>query len=184
MVVTSIVGLLYEYFIAFMVLIMKSMMLILILFVVVIIDILLGGKTNVLSLTAEVAPSIGLTIYKMPNISSYELHVRSMEGLEWSLTTYSFSEPHEWEHVTVTWHDMWGLRVFINGEPSSYTNLPEFIATGDLVPATHVKIGGVLGENGSVSSLGTNLQMSDLRIWERFVSEEEVMANYMTSCKY
>ena len=165
-------------------LIMKSMMLILILFVVVIIDILLGGKTNVLSLTAEVAPSTGLTIYKMPNISLYELHVRSMEGLKWSLTTYSFSEPQEWEHVTVTWHDTWGLRVFINGEPSSYTNLPEFIATGDLVPATHVKIGGVLGENGSVSSLGTNLQMSDLRIWERFVSEEEVMANYMTSCKY
>ena len=184
MVVTSIVAFLYVYFIAFGVLIMKSMMLILILFVVVIIDILLGGKTNVLSLTAEVAPSTGLTIYKMPNISSYELHVRSMEGLEWSLTTHSSSEPHEWEHVTVTWHDMWGLRVFINGEPSSYTNLPEFIATGDLVPATHVKIGGVLGENGSISSLGTNLQMSDLRIWERFVSEEEVMANYMTSCKY
>ena len=107
-----------------------------------------------------------------------------MEGLEWSLTTYSFSEPHEWEHVTVTWHDMWGLRVFINGEASSHTNLPEFIATEDLVPATHIKIGGVLGGNGSVTPLGTNLQMSDLRIWERFVSEEEVMANYMTSCKY
>lgn len=154
------------------------------LFVVVIIDILLGEKTNVLSLTAEVAPSTRLTIYKMPKISSYELRVRSMEGLEWSLTTYISSEPHEWEHVRVTWHDMWGLRAFINGELSSYTNLPEFIATEDLVPATHVKIGGVLSENGSVSSLGTNLQMSDLRIWERFVSEEEVMANYMTSCKY
>jgi len=163
---------------------MKSMTLILIFVVVIIVDILLGGKTNVLSLTAEVAPCTGLTLFKVPNISSYELHVRSMEGLEWSLTTYSSSELQEWEHVTVTWHGMWGLRVFINGEPSSYTNLPEFIATEDLVPATHVKIGGVLGENGSVSSLGTNLQMSDLRIWERFVSEEEVMANYMTSCKH
>lgn len=104
-----------------------------------------------------------------------------MEGLAWSLSFSTSDESHDWVHVTVTWHEMWGLTVYINGETAQANNMPEEISVQGLVSATHIEIGGVTSDMSNATLLGTNLQMSDLRIWERFVSKREVGTNYRTA---
>ena len=141
-------------------------------------------ETNIFSLAAENASSTGLSIYTKTNPSRYEVRVATMEGLAWSLAINRSGASHDWKHVTVTWHEMWGLKLYINGEMTSKTNEPEFISTVGLLKADHIRIGGALREDGNVSSLPTNLQMSDLRIWERFVYRSHIMTNYLYSCKY
>lgn len=107
-----------------------------------------------------------------------------MEGLTWSSSFNTSHESHDWVHVTVTWHEMWGLTVYINGEIVDVNNMPEQVPIQDLVSATHIEIGGLTSDMNNASSLGTNLQMSDLRIWERFVSQQEVLENYKASGWY
>lgn len=147
-------------------------------------DVTIETRTNVFSSAADDSPSTGLSIYKTSSKSLYEVPVATMECLEWNLIINGSHVPHDWVHVTVTWHEMWGLKVYINAELASETNQPQFISTEGFVSATHGRIGGVFTEDGNASSLGTILQMSDLRIWERFVSKQEILTNYITSRKY
>lgn len=106
-----------------------------------------------------------------------------MEGLVWSLSFDMSQESHDWTHLTISWHEMWGLKVFINGEVAKKNNMPEEILNDTLIVSTHIEIGGVTSEIYNASSLGTNLQMSDLRIWERLVSRKEARTNYEISSK-
>ena len=106
-----------------------------------------------------------------------------MEGLVWSLSFGMSQESHDWTHLTISWHEMWGLKVFINGEVAKKNNMPEEILKDTLIVSTHIEIGGVTSEIYNASSLGTNLQMSDLRIWERLVSRKEARTNYEVSSK-
>lgn len=89
-------------------------------------DLNIETKTNVVSLAANNNPSTGLTIHKMSNSSFYEVRVTTMDELEWLLTINGSGASHGWEHMTVTWHEMWVLKVYINGENASVNNTPEF----------------------------------------------------------
>ena len=104
-----------------------------------------------------------------------------MEGLVWSLSFTTSQELHDWTHVTISWHEMWGLKVYVNGELLQENNLPDEILSNELTSATHIEIGGVTSESYNATSLGTNFQMSDLRIWERLVSKQEIKENYKVS---
>ncbi|KAL9958730.1 hypothetical protein ACROYT_G035784 [Oculina patagonica] len=137
--------------------------------------------TNIFSLAANDSLTTGLALFKNSDSSTYDARVRTMEGLAWTLSFNTSHESHDWVHVTITRHEMWGLTVYINGEIVQANNLPEEVPIRDLVSATHIEIGGVTSDVKNASSLGTNLQMSDLRIWERFVSQQEVLANFKAS---
>ena len=122
-------------------------------------------------------------MFKMQDSLTYRVQVRAMEGLVWSLSFDMSQESHDWTHLTISWHEMWGLKVFINGEVAKKKNMPEEILNDTLIVSTHIEIGGVTSEIYNASSLGTNLQMSDLRIWERLVSRKEARTNYEVSSK-
>ena len=139
-------------------------------------------RRNIISMSGDTGPSTGMAFFYTNMNTSSEgtntLTVSLSNNRVWSLS----SNPKlllDWTHVTVTWHEAWGLKYYQNGNLHSETNKwTKWFGNETLAVASRIVIGGGESVTDAVASLGGNLQMSDLRIWERYISPSDVLVKY------
>ena len=123
------------------------------------------------------APSTGISFQYA---DSYQLTVSLSDNRTWSITPNDLPG-NRWSHVTITWHESWGLKYYVNGNYLHGTNKWTRKLPANVTVANRIVIGGGESTMDGVSSLGANLQMSDLRVWERYLSPAHVKEKYEKS---
>ena len=112
----------------------------------------------------------------------YELSVRLSDRRVWQLT--SAVPLQRWYHVTVTWHEAWGLQYYLDGKCVQQAAKWARQASQNFSVATGIVVGGAESQSDEIASLGANLLLSDLRVWEKYTHKAALLDNFRATGKW
>ena len=114
-------------------------------------------------------------------ISHTESHHKLLEELFYHLfVIYIFRNSQEWFYFTFTWSVEAGLRYFQNGHLMASTQAPR-----DITRASDTLTQLTLGKfNADRLDHYGNLSVSDLLIWRKRLTDDEVLHSYEISREY
>ena len=127
-------------------------------------------RTNIISMGSDSGTATGVSL-QYQNL--LRLRVALSDNRTWTIAPSNLPD-HKWNHVTISWHEAWGLKYYLNGVYKNGTNKWIRDLESNFAVADRIIVGGGESELDGTSFVGENVQISDLRLWQNYLHSSDI----------